>query len=790
MRMKLIGAVCFCVALPYGAHAQSANEEIIVTARKRNESILKVPVIGNIVSSEMVERSQITDVITLTTKIPGLSMGNAVLSIGPQISLRGVGTSTLDSGVDQSVSLNVDGLSMTQGLAFKASVFDLAQAEVLKGPQSLFFGKNSPGGVISLRTADPGDRFELIGSLAYEAEARQPRAELIVSGPLSTTFGMRLAATVSHSDGYFKNKATPAPGSGAIATGKRRVPNTDSYIVRATAVWNPASNFDARLKVNFAGDKTRGDASHNQLVYCPDGTGAVPGSPPLGVPYIHPNDNCEADRTLYFVGMDSRAFPGIRNNGIPFFDLRQKFGTLELNYRPIENVTITSVSGYYRADLDSMINSTSSGFAAPSLAADNDFYREDITQEVRVDTSFSSPLNFTIGGFYQDGTISNKVSLIGNTAIGRPASVLQGSHKLSIKSYSAFGQLRWKPTETIELAGGVRWTDEKRSDTAFNRTLRVAVPKISSNNLSPEFTLTYTPTEDLTLFGSLKQGYKSGSYTITVPVNPGQDNSFGDEKVQGGELGLKSRLMDRQLRLNLAGYYYIYKGLQVGANEPAQNGIPIIRTLNAGKAKVYGIDFDFVYSPDATPGLSLNGAINWNHARFTRLDNVPCYGGQTIAAGCDQLPNPNTGLFTSQDLSGTRLVRAPDWQATVGANYETTISDSHKVVLGIDAQYSSRYPTNLSLRPQRYQKGYALLNANVSFGATDESWQLSLIGNNITNKITYGSCTNLNYANSNLGGLITGGTGVGPAGTDEINCNMRPGRELWLRLTLRPMGRH
>jgi iron complex outermembrane receptor protein len=766
-------------------------DEIIVTARKRQESILKVPVVENVITQESLEQHQITDLTDLSAKVPGLSMGDAVLSIGPQISIRGVGTSTLDAGVDQSVSLNIDGLSMTQGLAFQAGLFDLAQVEVLKGPQSLFFGKNSPGGVIALRTADPGDRAEAIARLGYEFEAREQTAELILSSPLTSTFGIRLAGKISDSDGFFYNRAYAAPGTGAMDPEPGRMSATRSEIWRGTAVWKPAEAFDARLKLNFTTDNVDGDAGMGQLTSCPDGKGSIA---PGNIPFFNPNDDCKLDRRIYIVHPSPSAFPGVRNGGRPFLDLRQKFGTLDLNYRPGTGITLTSVTGYYNVDVDTMINGTLTGYAAPALIADNLFSRRDFTQEFRADTEFSGPLNFTSGAFFQDGQVFNRVLVQGNTVYQLPAILTTGSQRMDIQSLSFFGQARWKPVTSIEIAGGVRWTREQRGDTAKTRIngvfTRVPVPGISAKNYSPELSLTYTPTDDVTLFGSLKQGYKSGSYTVTTPVTPGSDNSFGDEKVDGGEIGLKSRLLDRALLFNVAGYYYIYKGLQVGTNEPAQNGVPVVRTLNAGKAKIYGVDLDLTYRVPKVEGLTATASVNWNHARFTDLRKVPCWGGQTIAEGCNDVLNATTGRFTAQgDLSGLQLVRAPEWQGNLGVSYGMPIGDALKMDFGVDGQYTSEYPAALMKRADAIQKSYTLLNANVAAGDPDDVWQVAVIANNITDKITTGSCTNLNYANGQiLGGQLTGSTARGPAGIDEMTCVARRGRELWVRLTFKTFG--
>ena len=114
--------------------------------------------------------------------MPGLQLGGNVLTVGTQIALRGVGTSSLDAGVDQSVSLNIDGLQLSQAATFDVGMFDMAQVEVLKGPQSLFFGKNSPGGVIAIRTADPGDELEVIARAATASRRTRYAASLSIRG--------------------------------------------------------------------------------------------------------------------------------------------------------------------------------------------------------------------------------------------------------------------------------------------------------------------------------------------------------------------------------------------------------------------------------------------------------------------------------------------------------------------------------------------------------------------------------------------------------------------------------
>lgn len=249
---------------------------------------------------------------------------------------------------------------------------------------------------------------------------------------------------------------------------------------------------------------------------------------------------------------------------------------------------------------------------------------------------------------------------------------------------------------------------------------------------------------------------------------------------------MKGLFFDRSLALNLAAYRYIYSDLQVGASDKGPSGLPVLRTVNAASAKVQGIELEATYSPPAALGLTLRGAVNYNRARYRSFKNAPCANGQTIAEGCNQVLNTTTNLFTAQNLSGRELVRAPDWSGNVGFDYETDVGGGKTLVFGGTATFTSDYFTNLTLRPLFLQKGFTKLSANVALRGRDDAWELAAIGNNLTNKIVAGTCSNSNTQNGSIfGGQITGGTTKGNAGDDEAACVPQRGREVWLRLTVR-----
>ncbi len=650
----------------------------------------------------------------------------------------------------------------------------------------------------------------MIGRASYEFEAHEGRFEAIVSGPLTDTFGLRVAGYYTKDDGYFFNKAAGNMPPAAIAYGAKkprdRTNITDGWFIRGSAVWKPSDDFSARLKINHGHSMLIGGGA--PLGGCPDGSAAPAVIQVLnpGLEYNNPRDNCVVDRDTYIVDMDPAAFPGIRNGGTPFTQKDFTFGSAELTYRATPDISVSSETAFSTTTIDGLINGVNSGYAGPSLYADNFFKRREFTQEVRIESDFKDkPINFLIGGYYESGKIANDIIVGGNntqridlTAVGfgtpTMAAILgavAGQNRIKIESVSAFGQLRWKPVSTLEIALGGRYTDEKRNFTGFNQVTRVVqlvpTPNIHSKKFSPELTVTYTPTDDLTVFGSFKRGYKSGNFIMTVPATTGVENAFGDERAQGGEIGFKMRTADRALNLNAAFYYYDYKGLQVGVNVPGANGVPTIKTINAGAARTYGIDFDLTYRPPTIENLSLHFAGEWNHARFTDFHGAQCTGGQTIADGCNEFFSTATGLFNGQNLTGLPLPKAADWSFNGGFDYELPVGSSTTLAFGSNVQYSSKFLKNLGNRADFYQPAFAKLNANIALRGQGDAWEVALIGNNLNNKFTAGNCTSFaSKTGSTLLSSVSGGTTRNAAGLDGLACIPDPGRQVFIRLTLKP----
>src|SRR5690606_2557152 len=204
-----------------GSEQASGLTQIVVTARRREESVQSIPVSVQAISAAEIQQRDLTSLEKIAASTPNFTIARASNGAGAQLTMRGIGSSATSIGLEQSVAIVVDSVYYGQGRVLNEGFFDRARVEALKGPQSLFFGKNATAGVISLTTANPGPDPEFIGRVGYEFAGEKAYAEAIVSQPLTDTLGLRVAIRGSRMwGGYFKNvqENNPYPTTD-IATG-------------------------------------------------------------------------------------------------------------------------------------------------------------------------------------------------------------------------------------------------------------------------------------------------------------------------------------------------------------------------------------------------------------------------------------------------------------------------------------------------------------------------------------------------------------------------------------------
>jgi outer membrane receptor protein involved in Fe transport len=767
--IKLAGAAAcaLAVAMPGAGYAQDtaathqagprAEDEggaIIVTARKRNETLIDVPVAVSALSSSMLARYNVSDLNAVSSMVPNVTIVKAASGTGASMTIRGVGSTFNDFGIDQTVSINIDGMQISRGFITNVAFFDVEQVEVLKGPQALFFGKNSPGGVVSVKSRSPTRHFEAGVKAGYEVVAHEYYQEGYVSGPISSTLGARLALRHSKMGGWLHNNAVGGPNPTDTAFpiargGSKSAVGSDTTTGRLTLVWEPTDQFSAELKTLGNIYRDNGMADIGQPVHCAPGYTRPTDSNGIS----DPTGDCNADNQISSgglpVGLEKGYTGGDRRNGLLWSTVDSVLTTLRLRYKT-DNITFENLTGYSYGNFKTLSNYGYTSFTRyPGYVTE---LSKLFTEELRFNTDLGGPINFSGGFYYENGNRSGNIatrfplSLTPDPVTGNTFQTYR-LHTIKNEAWSVFGQAIWKLASNVELAGGARFTHEAKTTTEGNLYVDPRVPatfnimpqgvfltnRFKDNNVSPEVTLSYKPTPDLNLYVAYKTGYKSGGASIptTITANLTDESiGFGPEKSRGGEIGFKGRILDHRLTFSAVAYLYKLKGLQLVMPETTASGIFVNYVRNAANAETKGFEFDADYAVNSK--LSLQAGLSYNDAKITSFPNAPCWAGQTAATGCQKL-TVGTATTNITDRAGDPLSKAPKWVLTGGFNYDTPVTSNLGLGFSGQVKYSSSYRTQDDGAPYAYQAPYATIDATIRLHEADNKWELAVIGRNLTN---------------------------------------------------------
>jgi iron complex outermembrane receptor protein len=745
-----------------GAGASKATdiEEVVVTARKKTERLLDVPVAANALSAKALAKYATTDLTSVGNQIPQVSIDHAASGAGAIITIRGIGSASVDAAIEQEVTVNIDGVPISRGRVIEQAFFDQASVDVLKGPQALYFGKNSPAGVISITSQDPGSSPSGYVRAGYEEGAENAFLEGAYGGPIADGLSARVAIRASDMfGGYVKGVGGPLTGSQLPAFQQKdgindlgspgaSYPGERDIIGRLTVDYKPTgSPFSAAFKFLGSDHQDRGDSMDEVIWRCAKGDSHPEsldfGSFLLGGPtYVtDPYGSCGGTRSNSFGGLPPAWAAGYAgsNGGIPYTSVVTYLSSLIMNYRLADHLTLTSVTGYYEYNEQQFSNYDETDMALAS-GVNND-EQTSISEELRLQSSFQGPLNFTIGGFYgHDRRSFHQVGSIGYLGVD-PATgntnLFASIDYYHTDTYSGFGELSWKILPNVELAGGARYTSEtKYGDdgmTYVHPLLLLLDPTIAApvgerfittfteTNVSPQVTLSWHISPDVMVYGAYKTGFKSGGFSTPaiIPSTATVENQrFNQETAKGGELGLKFSQMDRRLTGDFTLYRYTFSGLQLTAFDAATTSY---FTQNAASATSEGAEFNLNYQ--ATREFGFHGSVGYSHARFDDFTGSQCWTGQDAAQGC--------GADGTQNLTGAPLSRAPNLVGLVGATYEHEIYNDYKLALTGDVRYSSGYFLETSDNPYAYQGKYATLD--LSARVYNGDWEFAVIGQNLTN---------------------------------------------------------
>jgi iron complex outermembrane receptor protein len=732
---------------------ESGNQlgEVVVTARRAAESLMKVPVAESVVSADTLTMYNIIDIAGVTALIPGVRMERNGGVTGGLMTVRGITSSSGEPAIEQSVASVIDGLQISRAYITQQAFFDMHEVEVLEGPQALFFGKNVSAGVIALQSNDPTDKFESYLKTGYEFNAQEKSLEGAISGPIDDVLQARLAVRGSIDRGWMENDAVatanpdfpkdPLPGAKSSFNG-----NKDLY-GRLTLLYEPTSNFKASLKAYGGVQRDNGWFASSELFNC-----ANP----------RPNSDCSLNGHQSIGGLpaDEAAPSPYYKDGQPYGDYETSLVSLTLNYYT-DQFSLTSVTGNYHFREDAAYNATATvnPYAAFVYAG---FSINQVSEEIRLVSTFQGPLNFTGGAYVGKDEMNHFEALL---IAPLPPDPVTGKYdtvdrvaKPADTTYSVFGQGRWNFVPTWEFAAGARYSYDAATgqlgNVFINPTFAALRPGFLSpagiiyrqsanfNNVSPEASLTWRPQDNFMAYGSFKTGDKAGGFSAPALVapnaappgsEPGKTTSgflYQPEKVLGGELGIKTELLDRSLRITAAVYRYDYKQLQLSNFVAAP--VPTVETLNVGRLRTEGFESDALWR--ATHELSLHGGFAYTHARYIDFSGIGCYTGQTAATGClTQTTGPLKGSLY-QNLTGQSPVRAPAVALNAGYNYNYNLPNSLILGFSTDVRFTTRYNLQQNDSPWAVEKAYSIVDAAIQLGAGDDRWTVSLIGKNLTNR--------------------------------------------------------
>ncbi len=683
------------LAVPNAAFAQASEEstgegEIVVTAQRRAERSVDVPITVTTLGTDQLATANARDLVDIAKVTPSLRFDSAAGFTQPTI--RGIGTAVVTSGGGANVGLYVDGFYSPNPLAANSQLMNVQSIQVLKGPQGTLFGRNTTGGAILIQTLEPSE--ELGGKFkASFGRFNDLLSQGYVTGGVAPGIAVDLEGMYRYGEGFLTN----------IANGDKHAGQYDSYSIRTglkVDIGETGSALVRYMRVKL--DDPR-PVSSNAYV-----------DPVLGVgaPFFAPPGSFTTDPDL--VAKDQ---PGV------FRSLSDTFqGTLKFDFGFAD---FTSYTQYRTEKVDQSQDLDIS--AVPLFQIGIPVRDKTLSQEVLLNSKPGGALQWTAGLFYFSNKDAYQTFADTAGAFRAPAGPNRlGGSSTTTKSYAAFIDATYEITPKLFVTAGARYAHDSVTDAYYEvGTTKNPVPSIKSNKITPRLVVRYKPTDQSSIYASYTQGYKAAVIDVGGSCqNPPAFacNAIQPEQVNAYEVGAK--FGNRTITLEAAGFYYDYKNLQVSSY--LSDGRANI--TNAASSEIYGLEGSARLR--VAEGFELSAGASWTHARYKTFFNAPVY----VRSGC---VNPLTCPFSFVIPSGTTLrnvtmQRTPEFTGNVGATYKTGLAGGQLALSG-NLYYTSKFffgPSGI----QFPQKGYEVASARIQWTDPSDAMTVALWGDNLTNK--------------------------------------------------------
>ncbi|HEY3812595.1 MAG TPA: TonB-dependent receptor [Caulobacteraceae bacterium] len=760
----LIGASTAAAADDAAAPAASANtvQEVIVTAEKRPEPLQRVPVAVQVVTGVQLQDNNVNALSDLAQTVPDLHIVNTG-SYSNSLNIRGIGSGAGNPAFDQSVAMFVDDIYYGRAHMTQGTFLDMDRIEVLKGPQSTFFGNNAIAGALNMVTAKPGWNSDGYARVLYGSYGTYA-VEAADNIPINDQFAVRIAGIANGDSGWIRNVDT-----GGLA------PIEHNEQGRITFAWKPSQDFDATLKLEAGEDKISGSASDTpfQWINCP---------PPAPLATKGINNFCPFAIARHV----PMGFGNNNNSGLSdqYADLKTDDVVLNMNWHLAGGLTLTSVTGYAGYDFTSHEDNASAG--TPVLSTNSfmpDKY-DQFSEEVRLTSPTDQPIEYMIGAYYQYDKIHELIN--GNAAYVESSfptyaalGLISHADLLALQAAqtfgydvgydqkenveSVFGSLGWNITDKLKLNIGLRGTSDQKSfvgtiaygaeagtygglipfaaglqhDLAFILGPPGAYPYSRTDKaLMGNVGVQYQIDPQAMLYATVSRGFKAGGFNAISPSPIGGliEPTYSPEYVDSYEVGVKSKWFDNRVLINFDLFRENYADLQVNAlvQLPVNSTIAV---TNAASSVSQGAELQTQWVLGDHFDLKAN--ITYLDAHYdSYLNASPTY-----------LEKQNH--VTHQNLSGRPLDFAPKWSGSVTAEYHTELPGEYRLSAELTPFYQSSYYNSAGTDdPNFVIPGKTRLDGRITLDSPGRRWAVDLIGNNITNAVipvSYGT-------NNTLGG--------------------------------------
>ena len=703
--------------------------DIVVTARRREETLLDVPIAVTAYTGAQLEASGSLDITDISDTTPNVTLEpsrgtNSTLTAF----IRGVGQQDPVAGFEAGVGLYLDDVYLNRPQAAVLDIYDVERIEVLRGPQGTLYGRNTIGGAIKYVTRKLADDPELrvrgtLGSFK--------QADLVVTGSAGLAPGIRIGASAARlsRDGFGRNR-----------NDGRDNYNRNVTAVRSTLELEPVgSGLFVRVSGDYTHDRSEARNGHRLI------PGLVSGAPVL-------SDVYDTRAGLNTPQQDIKAYGGAINASLELGDAITLRNILA--YRKDRSRTPIDFDALPAADVD-----------VPAIYRNKQFSEE---FQVLLD---AGPLQGLAGVYYLDANANNIFDVILGTTgalIGVPGFTASTFGDVDTKTYAVFGDFTYDLSDQFSLSVGGRYTSDKRSATVIRRNLAggaspalggagVQLGALTSNftgsktfkKFTPRASVSFKPDANNTLYLSFSQGFKGGGFdprglsTAAPDLNGNGTREaneifdyflFDPETVNSYEAGYKASLFDRRLSLALAGFYADYKNVQVpGSAGAVINGVPTFVgvTTNAGKADFKGVE------AEATATLGESLAASGDRLRFSGtlgyLDaQYKSFVGNVVNFDANGLPAP--GRVGPTDVARfRRLQNTPKWTTSGTLDYVVPTSIG-EVTASTTVSYRSKTYQFETPSPYLDQPKYTLWDANLVWNSEGKRFSVGLHAKNITNK--------------------------------------------------------